>query len=347
MSDEEDNNTNEEEEEENEEGEEGEEENEEGEDEEGEDEEGEGEEGEDEEGEEEDDDKKKKKKKDASSTQKFETEKLVPQNEIKIDLSNGMPSNDTITMSNIPVEKPKSIFSILSEINSEMDALSSELNTTLSIIENKNIDRENEEMRELLNKANQITRDIDIMENIPKPIQVENKCVQSDNEEDYQSSPMSNKYVNSNENNNSPPQMRQFSYDTNNKRDFPYDPNKNKYYYSSLSSNNNIPTMNSNRFNYNTSRVKRMDELYQGRQFGNRMPVIYSQNEVNGSRSFGGERGNIDMNGSFRQNQMNANSQMINNNSGYPYSQMAPQRPFERYKPGNISQAMDILLDKQ
>ena len=344
MSDEEDNNTNEEEEEENEEGEEGEdEENEEGEDEEGEEEEGVDEEGEEEEGDEEDDDKKKTKKKDA---QKFETEKLVPQNEIKIDLSNGMPSNDTITMSNIPVEKPKSIFSILSEINSEMDALSSELNTTLSIIENKNIDRENEEMRELLNKANQITRDIDIMENIPKPIQVENKCVQSDNEEDYQSSPMSNKYINSNENNNSPPQqMRQFSYDTNNKRDFPYDPNKNKYYYSSLSSNNNIPTMNSNRFNYNTSRVKRMDELYQGRQFGNRMPVIYSQNEVNGSRSFGGERVNSDLNGSFRQNQMN--SQMINNNSGYPYSQMPPQRPFERYKPGNISQAMDILLDKQ
>ena len=157
MSDEEDNNTNEEEEEENEEGEEGEdEENEEGEDEEGEEEEGGDEEGEEEEGLEEDDDKKKK------DAQKFETEKLVPQNEIKIDLSNGMPSNDTITMSNIPVEKPKSIFSILSEINSEMDALSSELNTTLSIIENKNIDRENEEMRELLNKANQITRDIDI-----------------------------------------------------------------------------------------------------------------------------------------------------------------------------------------
>ena len=88
-----------------------------------------------------------------------------------------------------------------------------------------------------------------------------------------------------------------------------------------------------------------MDELYQGRQFGNRMPVIYSQNEVNGSRSFGGERVNSDLNGSFRQNQMN--SQMINNNSGYPYSQMPPQRPFERYKPGNISQAMDILLDKQ
>ena len=341
MSDEEDNNTNEEEEEENEEGE-----GEEGEDEEGEGEEGEdeeNEEGEDEEGEEDedDDDQKKKKKKDASSTQKFETEKLVPQNEIKIDLSNGMPSNDTITMANIPVEKPKSIFAILSEINSEMDALSTELNTTLSIIENKNIDRENEEMRELLNKANQITRDIDIMENIPKPVQVENKCVQSDDEDNYPSSPESHKYMNTNENNNfqQPQQMRQFSYDTNNKRDFPYDPDKNKYYYSSLSSNN-IPTMNSNRPNYNTSRVKRMDELYQGRQFGNRMPVIYSQNEVNGSRSFGTERVS-DMNGSFRQNQM------MNNNSNYAYSQMQPQRPFERYKPGNISQAMDILLDKQ
>ena len=82
-------------------------------------------------------------------------------------------------MSDIPVEPPKSILSILAEINSDMDTLSSELNRTLSIVEYKTQDRENDEMKELLNRVSQIVKEIDKMENIPKPIQVD-KGIQSD-----------------------------------------------------------------------------------------------------------------------------------------------------------------------
>ena len=60
-----------------------------------------------------------------------------------------------------------------------MDTLSSELNRTLSIVEYKTQDRENDEMKELLNRASQIVKEIDKMENIPKPIQVD-KGIQSD-----------------------------------------------------------------------------------------------------------------------------------------------------------------------
>ena len=259
-----------------------------------------------------------------------------------------MNNNEIITMGNIKTERPKNIFTILSEINSEMDALSSELNTTLSFIDNRNIDRENEEMRQLLNKATQLTKDIDLMESIPKS--VENKCIQSDNE-DYNSSPEPRKNTYENQDNNSPKMSYQRQYEYDNKKEPPFDPNKNKYYYSTLGSNsiqnNNYNYQNqmmSNRYpNFNTSRVKRMDELYQGKQFSNRMPIIYSQNEVNGSRTF--DRGNNNLNGSFRIN--NNNNTMSGYNSNNEYGNNQGQRPFERYKPGSISQAMDILLDKQ
>jgi hypothetical protein len=88
----------------------------------------------------------------------------------------------------------------------------------------------------------------------------------------------------------------------------------------------------------------------------NRMPVIYSQNETGGSRTFGGEMNNrqdySNLNNGFtrqrgyqsgRDNVMfnnNYNNINMNNNNNYG------GRPFERNRPGNISQAMDILLDK-
>ena len=85
---------------------------------------------EEEEKEDEDNNKVKEKKTDTESTSKFGTEKLVPSNEIKLDLANGIQNSSPLTLSDIPVEQPKSILSILAEINSDMDTLSSELNRT-------------------------------------------------------------------------------------------------------------------------------------------------------------------------------------------------------------------------
>ena len=129
----------------------------------------EGEEEEDEEGEEEEDDEeneeeeeveegeeegnKKKMGKNTSQT-KFEDNKLIQTNEIKIDLPNGL--EETFTMSNI--DRPKSIFAILDEINSEMETLSNKLSSTLSFIENKSIERENYDLQQVLNKAAKLTK---------------------------------------------------------------------------------------------------------------------------------------------------------------------------------------------
>ena len=77
------------------------------------------------------------------------------------------------------------------------------------------------------------------------------------------------------------------------------------------SHNNIIQNVPSSRGVYNSTRVKRMDNLYQGRQ-SNPIPSIYSQNEMNGSHP--------------------VNDSLTNNNNSYEYSQMpGPQpRQFER-----------------
>ena len=177
-------------------------------------------------------------------------------------------------------------------------------------------------MKELLNRASQIVKEIDKMENIPKPIQVD-KGIQSDQDDGYRLS--QNIQYN---HNNSPPRYDNREYD---ERQLPYDPEKNKSYYSSLNNSNNniIQNLPNSRRVFNSTRVKRMDNLYQGRQ-SNRTPFIYSQIEMNGS---------YPTNDSF--------GKVTNNNSSYGYSQMpGPQpRQYERYRPGNVSNSMDILLN--
>ena len=62
---------------------------------------------EEEEKEDEDNNKVKEKKTDTESTSKFGTEKLVPSNEIKLDLANGIQNSSPLTLSDIPVEQPR------------------------------------------------------------------------------------------------------------------------------------------------------------------------------------------------------------------------------------------------
>ena len=382
-----------------EEGENEEEENEENEDEEGEEnEDGEGEENEDEEGEENEDeenDKKKKEKKNKKTkktkendNEKFPEQKLVLSNEINLDLSktNLNINNNPFSLGNftsfIP-EKPKTILDILNEVNNEMESLSNELDKTLSFIDHKSIDREKYELQDLLNKAKELTRIIDINES-----KKEDKFVQSDSEDEYYNKGIqtrdninqdisynNNNYINPNNLNNY--NQNQFQIQRNN---FPYDPNRNKDYYASLennknninnnSLNRNLNNINNNSFNpnfnnqnlfplnnnnpinnyatnsnlsnrFNTGRMKKMDNLYRNNNFTGRQPVIYSQtgnqNNLNIPLSQQPPRNinNID----------NFNSNLNNNNNNY-FNQNNP-KPFERFKPRNISQAMDILLDKQ
>ena len=79
--------------------------------------------------------------------------------------------------------------------------------------------------------------------------------------------------------------------------------------------------------------MKKMDNLYRNNPFSGRQPVIYSQS---------GNQNNLNVPLS-QQPLRNINN--IDNNNNY-FNQNNP-KPFERFKPRNISQAMDILLDKQ
>ena len=328
------------------------------EDEEGEDDEGEeneDEEGEGEEDEDEEDNKKKKKKnkdKDKDNKNKFPDSKLILTNEINFDLSkNNMDlsknynSNFSFPLINIP-PKPKTVLDILNEINYEMETLSNDLNKTLSFIDHKSIDREKYELQDLLNKAKELTKVIDISES-----KKEDKFIQSELDDVYnkgiQTRDDINQDISYNQNyqNNYQSNLTDFNQNQLQRNNFPYDPNKNKDYYSSLgnnfNNNNNTFTNNNNNFNnnnnnfnnrFNTSRVKNMDDLYRNNPFIGKQPIIYSQTQ----------NSNIPLSQPQRINPNYNNSN--NPNLNYNINQ---QRPFERYKPQSISHAMDILLDKQ
>ena len=166
--------------------------------------------------EEEGSDKKKKDEKGKDKT-KFEPEKLEQKNEIKIDLGNNF-NNSTFTMGNIPSPPVKTTLQLLNEISCDLDNLSrlidTKMNTTPPIINpppiaNQYLDNEDLELKQLIDRANQYN---------PKDIKTfENKCIQSDDEEE--------KY----ENNKS----KEDIYIK--ERTFPFDPNKHKEYYENIS----------------------------------------------------------------------------------------------------------------
>ena len=259
----------------------------------------EGEENEDEEGEEnedDEDDKKKKKKKDKKKkgkekekekdNEKFPDKKLVLSNEINLDLSNNNLNNNNSpfpfeNFTNIIPERPKTILDILNEVNNEMESLSNELDKTLSFIDHKSIDREKYELQDLLNKAKELTKVIDISES-----KKEDKFIQSELDDVYNKGIQTrddinqNIYYNQNYQNNYQRNLTDFNQNQLQRNTFPYDPNKNKDYYSSLgnnfnnnnnnfNNNNNNLNYNNNNFNnrFNTSRVKNMDDLYRNNPF--------------------------------------------------------------------------------
>ena len=322
------------------------------------------EEGENEEKEESEEEDKKKKKKDKEIKEeikdnnevKFETDKLVLSNETKVEVNNNNNSVNGInyTMGNVPVtDRQKSLSEIISEVNFEMDGLSKQIeknfinlnyntNTNYHPIINKNDDN----LDTLFIKAKELTRIID-NENLKDNNYITSYKNNNDNfllnqEIDY---PFQNNNQYKSSLNNNP---------------YPYDPNKNKEYYSSLNNlNNNMNNINlNNQFSninrnldnltpyslnqnlnmntntntnintntnmFNSSRIKRMDDLYRSNL--NKKPKIYSQ-------SINPKNINIPIEKPQQQFQFNNNF-----NSG--------QRNFERIKPQSINQAVNILLDK-
>ncbi len=351
-------------------------------DEEGEENEDEGEEKEDEEEEEDEEDegKKKKKKKNKKKEEnkddeeqkenggivenqnKFPETKLSPTKEIKIDLNLNNSDNiyfngNDFTLANIIPKK--STLQLLMEISSDMDALTTHLEKVLPppikynidykisnpipimpalpIVQNyslppvPNYDQEDLEIKRLINKANEMTNNsilnnnnLDInnsMSNINEVKIFENKGCQSDDE-------IGNSFYNK-QNDDDRTHQEYYNDNGNNRNDniYPYDPYKHLEYYNDLRNNNN--PQNGNNIPYSdNNRLRRMDEFYRGNNnMFRRRPIQYSQPEINNNNNYN--------------NMRNMNNQKYNNeNDNRPM-------PFQRYRPGSITQAMDILLDKK
>ena len=260
----------------------------------------EGEEEEDDEGEEEEDDEdddsdkkgKKKKKKDKKDKKKEKDKK---------NKKKGKENSEEI----IP---KKTTIQLLMEISTEMDTLSSHMETALPIrkitytpttnnIANNpmtnsysiiaNIDKDDLEIKNLIEKANQLTNN---SKNIKKEEEIktyEDKGCQSEDE-----------IENDGENEDKGYQ----DYYNNNGNKFPYDPNKHLEYYKDLQINkqvqtnsNNINTLNNinNTVSHNDTRVKKMEDLYNRTNSIRRQPIIYTQPETSNR--------NINLNNNYNQ----------------------------------------------
>jgi len=255
----------------------------------------EGEENEDDEEDEEDEDKKKKKgkKKDKKEEKKknekpeqskFSEDKLMPSKEIKMDLNlNSSNSNNNIffngndiTLANIGPPK-KSTLQLLLEISTEMDTLSTHLEkvlpspsysnidynpNTFSYPINNNMDNQDLEIKNLIEKANALTNKSILNKNKEENGEAnhiktyEDKCCQSDDE-------IENSYNQQMEENRSREEFNN-NYNYNNRR-FPYDPYKHIDYYNDLKNSNNGNNLyrrrpfiysqpeNNNKYNYNNN----------------------------------------------------------------------------------------------
>ena len=244
----------------------------------------------------------------------------------------------------------KSTLQLLMEISSEMDTLTSHLEKvlpspikynidynivnpvpTVPIIQNyslppvPNYDQEDLEIKKLINKANEITNNSILNKNKMMDLNnslnnneikmYEDKACQSDDEIEIENS------YNKNDDNRTQQDYYNDNENIRNGSRFPYDPYKHMDYYNDLRNNNNGNNENKIPFSNNNYR----NDFYRGNNNSfRRHPKIYSQPESNNNYN------------TIR----NPNSNFNNENSHR-------EMEFQRYKPGSITQAMDILLDKK
>ena len=238
--------------------------------------------------------------------------------------SNIFFNGNDITMANIFPKK--STLQLLMEISSEMDSLSSHLEQVLPNPIKYNIDYK------ITNAINNIPtytpptnldqEDLEIKKLINKANEMTNNSILNKKSEinnsinnevktyEDKGCQSEDEFENSYRNIQNENEKTQKDYYNNNFGNgrFPYDPYKHLDYYNDLRNNNG------NNVNNFEGRVRRYDEFYNTFR---RNPVIYSQPE------------------SFDNNYQNYNT-----NREMPL-------PFQRYRPGSINQAMDILLDKK
>ena len=343
--------------------------------------------------------------------------------------NNIMFNGNDITVGNIIPKK--SPLQLLMEISTDMESLSSHIDKTMPIkplppimtdykpydfnknftnninLSFANLDKEDLEIKQLIDKANHLSNMSRLNNNMKPEIKTyEDKCCQSDDDID-------NEY-NHQEGDNDFSENNGINYNNINERknEFPYDPYKHLNYYNNLRNSNdrvdkynniNNKSMsernNDNNDNYrnesfNNLRMKKMDELYHLKSNINRQPVIYTQpqsknntmrnmmlnrdnfdiddinnnniNNRNGKDNYGEQNenninyennnyinnNNYDDNNIKRNNyennndinNMEDNNNIFNNNKNNFNNN---ENKYERFRPRNINQAMNILLDKE
>ena len=292
----------------------------------------------------------------ADTQNKFPETKLSPTKEIKMDLNLNLNNSDNLFFNGNEVTlvnfiPKKSTLQLLMEISMDMDALTSHLEKVLPppirynidykidnykynyvtnipsismpIIQNyslppvPNYDQEDLEIRKLISKANEMTNNSILNKNSNIEVNrntntnerkiLEDKGCQSDEE-------MENSYQKQNDDND---------YNENNvngRRRFPYDPNKHLEYYNDLRHNRD-----ENRYNF---RRRRMDDFYGTDNF-RRHTGKFSESDIYYNKY------------NYKNNGNEKNFRTEYNDRGDKYND------FQRHRPGNINQAMDILLDKK
>jgi len=275
-----------------------------------------------EEKEDEEDDKKNKKKKDKKKKEKGKSKKEGKEkdnkkggkkdnnsnkenkNEQKLENSNNIIFNgNDITVGNI--SQKKSTIQILMEISTDMESLSSHIDKTIPIkplepvkqnnynyndnynanITFHNMDKEDLEIKKLINQANELSNNSKLNNNINQFKSYEDKCCQSDED-------VNNEFYN-HEEEKEPFDNNNINYNSINERrnEFPYDPNRHLGYYNNLNnnkrqiSNNNYQNRPNNNYGYNQNnnasfnslRIKKMDELYSLSSNTRKQPIIYTQ----------------------------------------------------------------------
>ena len=220
-------------------------------------------------------------------------------------------NGNDITVGNIAPKK--TTIQLLMEISTDMESLSSHIDKTMPIkpippvilnnysdinnnytnmanISFAHLDKEDLEIKQLINKANELSN----MSKINRQNEIktfENKLCQSDEDND-------NEFYNQEEEKET--YNNDINYNNINERrnDFPYDPYKHLGYYNNLKNRNR--QLNNNNFNnyqnkerknygynknnnasFNSLRVKKMDELYNLPNNTKKQPIIYTQPQSN------------------------------------------------------------------
>ena len=282
---------------------------------------------------------------------------FTPKYETSNTSNNIMFNGNDITVGNITPKK--TTMQLLLEITSDMETLSSHIEKTMPIkplppinndinnynfnnnytsnanISFANLDKEDLEIKQLINKANELSN-ISKLNNMKNEIKTfEDKCCQSDEENDYNNQEEDNERSDNNINYNNVNEKR---------NEFPYDPYKHLGYYNNLKSNNRQNQMNNNYNTYrtrpnqnygfnqqrnnnasiNSVRIKKMDELYNLPSNIKKQPIIYTQpqskNNTMKNRMINKYYENLDNNeikNSINKNENNNYSEQNNENENY------------------------------